>query len=107
MPNKQELLKFLDRRVFNPILHANSGGHNNSKLEDVQRRTESEKERFHHYRSASEIITNYKRDLHSSAAKKVNRELEQLNLPTLPSVEDDFLKLAGEERAHGRKSGKG
>ena len=59
-------------------------------------RTRSEKERFRQYRSAKELIENYKRDLHSEAAKRVNRELEALKLPTLPSVKEEFLKVAGE-----------
>jgi hypothetical protein len=98
MASKRELLSFLDRNVFNPILKASSGrysGGDRKKLQDVQERTKSEKERFHHYGSASEIAENYKSDLHSSTAKRVNRELDGLKLPTLPSVEDEFMKLAG------------
>jgi hypothetical protein len=99
MANKAELLRFLDSRVFNPILKATPEGYSNAdrkKLQDVQDRTRSEKDRFHHYRSAREIIDNYKSDLHSSTAKRVNSELDRLKLPTLPSVEDDFLDVAGE-----------
>lgn len=100
MASKQHLLDFLNRRVFNPILHANADHYSRAdkhKLEDVQARTKTEVERFHSYHNAEELITNYKRDLHSEAAKKVNRELEALRLPTLPSVKDDFLKEAGEQ----------
>lgn len=99
MANKQELLDFLDKHVFTPILHASSSHHSESdqrKLKEVQDKTAAEKNRFQHYSSAEEIVINYKRDLHSEAAKKVNSNLEALNLPTLPSVKDDFLKLAGE-----------
>lgn len=99
MANKQELLHFLDQHVFNPILKASPGGDSDAdqrKLKDVQDRTRSERERFHHYSSAREIIDNYKSDLHSKTAHRVNRELEALKLPTLPSVKDEFLKLAGE-----------
>jgi hypothetical protein len=98
MANKQDPLHFLDRRVFNPILHASAddySGTDRKKLKDVQDRTQSEKERFHNYASAAEIIENYKRDLHSSTAKRVNSELEHLKLPTLPSVKDEFLKRGG------------
>jgi hypothetical protein len=66
-------------------------------LKDVQDRTKSEQQRFHGYKSAREVIDNYKSDLHSSTAKRVNRELEKLKLPTLPSVKDQSLKLAGDE----------
>jgi hypothetical protein len=100
MPNKQELLHFLDQHVFNPILKATDNGRSEAdkpKLKDVQDRTRSERERFHHYSSAKEIIDNYKSDLHSKTAHRVNRELEALHLPTLPSVKDEFLKAAGED----------
>jgi hypothetical protein len=100
MANKQELLHFLDQHVFNPILHASADRYSEAdqrKLKDVQDRTKSEKERFRTYSSAREIIDNYKSDLHSSTAKRVNSELERLKLPTLPSVHDEFLKLAGDE----------
>ncbi len=99
MANKQELLHFLDRNVFNPILHASPdkySGAEKKKLEDVQRKTRSEQDRFRAYGSAAEIVENFKRDLHSSAAKPVDKELEQLKLPTLPSVREEFLKVAGE-----------
>jgi|SRR5579884_1542963 len=98
MANKTELLRFLDQHVFDPILHAAPDGYSDAdrkKLQDVQDRTRSEKDRFHHYHSAQDIIDNYKDDLHSSTAKRVNSELERLKLPTLPSVEDDFMKVAG------------
>lgn len=100
MANKQELVHFLDRHVFDPILKAsshNTKGAEDRKLKDVQDRTRSEKERFHHYSSAREVIDNYRSDLHSKTAHRVNQELEALKLPTLPSVKDEFLKLAGEE----------
>jgi hypothetical protein len=85
MANKQELIHFLDQHVFNPILHVSPdrySGADQRKLKDVQDRTKSEKERFHRYSSAREVIDNYKSDLHSSAAKRVNSDLEKLKLPT-------------------------
>jgi len=100
MPNKQQLLSFLNHHVFDPILHATPGKYSEAdqkKLKDVQDRTKSEKERFAHYGSAREIVENYKRDLHSGAAKRVNSELQKLKLPTLPSVKEEFLKVAGDE----------
>ncbi len=99
MAAKQELLRFLDQHVFDPILRASPNKYeekDQKKLKDVQDRTRSEKERFYGYHDTDQVIENYKRDLHSSTAKRVNKELEQLKLPTLPSVEDEFLKAAGE-----------
>ncbi len=101
MANKAELLQFLDTRVFDPILKASPDRYSDAekkKLKDVQDRTRSEKHRFHHYGSAREIIDNFKGDLHSSTAKRVNSELDALKLPTLPSVKHEFLKTAGEDR---------
>ncbi|MFL6416350.1 MAG: hypothetical protein ACJ74Y_11870 [Bryobacteraceae bacterium] len=100
MANKTELLKFLDHHVFDPILKANPDKYSDAdqkKLQDVQDRTKSEKDRFHHYGTTKEIIDNYKSDLHSSTAKRVNSELEKLKLPTLPSVEKEFLRVAGDD----------
>ena len=100
MANKTELLKFLDHHVFDPILKASADNYREAdkkKLQDVQDRTKSEKDRFHHYSSAKEIIDNYKSDLHSSTAKRVNSELEELKLPTLPSVKHEFLRVAGDD----------
>jgi hypothetical protein len=99
MANKSELLRFLDQHVFNPILKANESHYSDAdkkKLQHVQDRTKTEKERFAHYGSAQDIVDNFKSDVHSAAAKHVNQELERLKLPTLPSVREDFLQLAGE-----------
>lgn len=100
MASKEDLLRFLDSHVFNPILHASPedyGKSDQQKLKDAQKRTETEKQRFRSYKNAEEVVTNFKRDLHSEAAKHVNQELERLKLPTLPSVKDAFLKEAGED----------
>jgi hypothetical protein len=95
--SKRDLLRFLDAHVFQPILKASPEDYpskDHGTLHDVQDRTRSEQERFRHYGSAKEIVDNYKSDLHSTTAKRVNRELERLKLPTLPSVEKQFLALS-------------
>ena len=97
MASKTELLRFLDARVFNPILKASPGSYKESErkaLEDVQSSTKSEKQRFHAYRNAQEAIDNYKSDLHSETAKRINAELKRLKLPSLPSVRREFLEMA-------------
>lgn len=99
MANKAKLLNFLDHHVFDPILKASPDEYSDADkkaLKDVQDRTRSEKDRFHHYSSAREIVNNYKSDLHSSTAKRVNSELEKLKLPTLPSVQEEFLRMAAD-----------
>jgi hypothetical protein len=53
MASKQELMRFLDTHVFNPILRASPdkySGNDQDKLKDAQKRTEAEKERFRKYK---------------------------------------------------------
>jgi len=97
MASKKELLGFLDSRVFNPILRARKDNYKESQqqaLADVQGSTKSEKQRFHGYGSAQDIRDNYMSDLHSETAKRINRELKRLKLPSLPEVKDEFLAIA-------------
>lgn len=98
MANKSELVEFLDRRVFNPILKASGSGrseHEKEELEDVQRRTRTEQERYHHYESVDKVVEMYKDDLSSDKARAVNAKLKRLHLPILADVKDEFLKMAG------------
>jgi hypothetical protein len=94
MANKSELLHFLDQKVFDPILHAKPHGHNEKDLQFVQQKTEQEKQRFHSYSSAREIVAMYKDDMSSEHARPINARLRELNLPILADVKDEFLKLA-------------
>lgn len=92
---RDKLVGFLDSKVFEPILRAAESGRNHDELEHVKRSTESEKKRFHEsYATASEVRNNYLSDLSSSAGKRISGELEELGLPSLPKVKDEFMKLA-------------
>jgi hypothetical protein len=96
---KDKLVHFLDQRAFAPVLKAKAERYSDNdkrKLEDVQQRTRTEMDRFHHYGSAEDVVVNFKRDLDSEPAKKVHRELESLGLPTIVVIKDEFLKLARE-----------
>jgi len=42
------------------------------------------------------VKNNYLSDLNSSTAKKKNAELEELGLPTLPQLKDEFTQLCDE-----------
>ena len=98
MASKAELIHFLDQHVFHPILKAHRrDGQEQRELEDVQRRTVAEQERFYAYPSVEKIVEMYKDDLHSEEAKPVNARLKHLGLPVLADVRDRFLKLAGTE----------
>ena len=99
MASKTELLGFLDKHVFDAILHAREGkggGKAGEDLAEVQRKTVSEKERFHGYDTAERIVAMYKDDLHSEKARPVNARLKELGLPRLVDVKEKFLKMAGE-----------
>ena len=96
--NREELVRFLDRKAFNPILEKSEDDFadetKKKKFKDVKKSTKSEQNRFHNnYNSAKEVKENYLSDLNSSTAKKKNRELEDLGLPTLPQFKNDFLKM--------------
>lgn len=96
---KDKLIRFLEQRAFDPVLKARPDRYSENerrKLDDVQRRTETEKDRFEHYGSARDVVVNFKRDLDSEPARKVHRELKDLGLPTIVDIEDEFLKLADE-----------
>ncbi len=94
---KEELLALVERKAFDPVLAARQTRRSHTdrrRLEDVQRKTRSEVERYRHYSSARELLTNFKRDLSSEAAKKVHAELRSLGLPTIEDIREEF-----EERA--------
>jgi len=94
---RKELLNFIDKNAFDPILKASPNRlseQDKGKLEDIQRKTENEKKQFHkEYKTAEEVKKNYLSDVRSKAAVKVNKELEHLNLPTLPQLKDEFMEL--------------
>jgi len=60
----------------------------------VQKKTESQRERYQGYRSAGEVLQRFSGDLSSQTAKKTNADLRALELPTQADVADEFFKLA-------------
>lgn len=93
---KNELLEFIDKKAFDAILNAKADRFDDQerkKLEDVKKKTESEKKKFHECGSADEIKSNYLSNVHSEAAEKVNHNLKSLGLPTMPSLKDEFMDL--------------
>jgi hypothetical protein len=96
---QRELLELVERRAFDPVLRAKPVGRSESekkKLEHVQKATRAEIERCRHYGSAEELVTNFKRDLSSAAAKKIHAELRSLNLPTIEDIRGGFERKARE-----------
>jgi len=76
MSSKEELVQFLDRHVFDPILNASPEAHksNQEDLKYVQDRTRTEKERYHKYGSANEVARMFKDDLNSENARPVTEK---------------------------------
>ena len=99
--SRTELVDFLVRRAFDPVLRATADGRpeaHGAMLERVQDKTRAEIERFRGYGSAEEVVTNFKRDLSSQPAKKVHADLATLKLPTINDLRDEF---EGKARALG------
>ena len=102
---KDELVHFLEERAFKPVLNANPKGRpgaEQKKLEHVQKATRAEIERFHNYGSAHEVVANFRRDLVSEPAKRIQAELRSLGLPTVHDVRDEFERRAEELGVTGR-----
>jgi hypothetical protein len=95
--NKQKLINFLERRVWNPVLKATPSKYSDPDrkvLERVQRKTESQRERYQSYDSAGRLRQEFQDDLQSQQARKVNADLQKLKLPIQADVKDEFFGLA-------------
>src|ERR1700712_2760147 len=102
--HKRELLTFVEREAFDPVLHARPDGRSDAdkaKLAEVQDKTRAEIDRYRGYASAEDLVTNFKRDLHSDAAKKVHADLRHLKLPTIADIRDAFEAKAKDLGVHG------
>lgn len=96
---KKTLVDFVVGRAFEPVLRARPDGRSEAdrrRLEHVQQATRAEIDRYRHYGSAAEVVTNFKRDLTSEAARRVHRELRTLGLPILDDIRDEFERKAAE-----------
>ncbi len=94
---KQKLVQFLERKAWNPILKTKADGYSESErkvLERVQRKTQSQRERYESYGSAGELRQEFEDDLHSENARKTNADLKRLELPIQADVADEFFRLA-------------
>jgi hypothetical protein len=98
---REKLLDLVDGKAFDPVLKASpstySSERDKDRLRDVQDTTRNTQRSFHEkYKSAQAVYENFLDDLHSEAAKKVHRELRDLNLPTLDDNKDEFEQMANE-----------
>lgn len=94
---KEKLVDYLIHNAFDPVLKAKPDGRSaadKEKLQHVQDATRAEIERYRRYGSASEVVTNFKRDLNSQAARKIHAQLEELGLPTINEFREAFERKA-------------
>lgn len=94
---KEKLIEFLDKNAFDPVINKSKDDYDSEKqkkkFEDVKRSTKSEKERFRKYESPEEVRDNFLADLDSEPAQEIDKELDDLDLPKLPDMKEDFLNL--------------
>ncbi|ELR70656.1 hypothetical protein C900_03637 [Fulvivirga imtechensis AK7] len=100
---RKKLIRFLDRKAFDPVLRKSENDflnvHEREKFRRIKECTEREKQRFHNeFHTPVEVKQNYLSDLNSQAAKRVNRKLGDLNLPQLPEFKNEFLELCNKLR---------
>lgn len=96
---KQRLLDVLDRKAFDPVINADPGDYatdEREQLRDVQETTRSTKQSYHEYGSADKVRQMFRDDLSSDSARKVQRQIGSLGLPTLQDVKDEFERVADE-----------
>jgi hypothetical protein len=94
---RQELLMFLENRVFDPVLASSPKGYSESDqrvLEQLKRKTEFQKHRYRTYASGVQIRQAFEDDLHSQAGRKIHAALERLRLPSLGAIRDEFFDVA-------------
>lgn len=97
MEGNELLVRLLDARVFDPILEASAdrySGHEREQLRYIQDRTRAEKQRYHSYDSAEKVVQMFHADLRSESARTVKTKLQELKLPCLADVEEEFNRLA-------------
>jgi hypothetical protein len=94
---KDELVKILDQHAFEPVLRAREDDYPESKhaeLRHVKDATERERDRYQHYESAEKVVQMYRDDLSSQAARQIDQELRDLELPTLADCRSLFEREA-------------
>ncbi len=100
---KEELVRFIDKKAFDVIIETPSDkfkGDDREKFEDIKRKTQNEKEKFHHYKSADEVKKNFLQNVRSEPAHKLDKELKKLGLPTLPELKGEFEQLCDKLQVH-------
>ena len=75
---RNELLNLIDKKAFDVIINTDSEkfkGKDKETFEGILKKTKNEKKKFHQdYQSADEVKENFLQNVHSEAAKKLNKE---------------------------------
>lgn len=108
---QKKLVQFLDRRAWQPVLRAKPEKYaegDRKLLERLQKKTETQKQRYEGYTDAGELRQEFQDDLHSGAAKKTQSDLKRLKLPVQADIADEFFALSdrlgvtADKEHHGR-----
>ena len=95
---RKKLVRFLDQEAFDPILRARPDRYSaadKAKLDHVKGAPARTRQRYHgDYASAEEVRDRVRDDLSSGAAQQVQRQLDELGLPTMHHVRDAFEHAA-------------
>lgn len=95
---KANLLSFLDRRAFAPILEADPAqyaGSDRELLLELQSRVRLAYNRYHDSQlaTAEAIYAQFLEDLCAAEQRNLQRTLDRLRLPALPDIKGEFLGL--------------
>ena len=96
-----KLLEFLDSRIFDPVLEAQSDHYFSQRekqmLKDVQEVARYDKDHYHFQLATAEAVKNeFIRETTQQEIGRIARELEDLNLPRIHLFKDQFLQLCRE-----------
>ena len=94
---KKELLDFLNRKIFDPILTTPekdfSTEEEQQRFEEVKKSIEEEKQRFQNLDTAEDVKNHFEENMASEPAQKAYSILKQLGLPRLPQFKSEFYEL--------------
>ena len=96
--HKADLLSFLDRRAFTPILEADPAEYpeqDRQLLLDLQSRARLGRDRYYSsdISTAEQICAQFLHDLCTAEQRNLDRTLDRLRLPALPEIKGEFLAL--------------
>jgi hypothetical protein len=95
--NKWQLIQFLNRRVWEPVLRLVLSQYPapvQKTIARIQKKTETQRERYLRYNSAGQVRRQFEHDLWSNEARQTQETLQRLNLPAQTDAAEEFFRLA-------------